>query len=234
MTTEEFSNEFDALLNSYSNIEEFGKTSNNIVLDEYEKSVFLTKAQESLVINIYSGKGPIGGPFENTEEARRYLSPLVKTYKTSQKDQTATGISNKSTFFKFPEDLWFIVYEAVNFNDKKLGCKSSENICVVPITLDEYHRISRNPFRGANDRRVLRLDTNNDIVELISEYNIQDYIVRYLSKPSPIILNDLPDNLTINKLSTKTECMLSSALHRPILEYAVKLALMSKLSNATK
>ena len=47
MTTEEFSNEFDTLLNSYSVIGKFGKGENpsTIELDEYEKSVFLTKAQ---------------------------------------------------------------------------------------------------------------------------------------------------------------------------------------------
>ena len=49
MTTEEFSNEFDALLNSYSTTEE---TPNTIELDEYEKSVFLTKAQEDVVIDM--------------------------------------------------------------------------------------------------------------------------------------------------------------------------------------
>ena len=52
MTTEEFSNEFDTLLNSYSNTEGFGKTTNTIELDEYEKSVFLTKAQEDVVIDM--------------------------------------------------------------------------------------------------------------------------------------------------------------------------------------
>ena len=35
MTTEEFSNEFDTLLNSYSTIEAFGKTPSTIELDEY-------------------------------------------------------------------------------------------------------------------------------------------------------------------------------------------------------
>lgn len=43
MTTEEFSNEFDTLLNSNSAIESFGNIS-DIKLDEYEKSIFLTKA----------------------------------------------------------------------------------------------------------------------------------------------------------------------------------------------
>lgn len=60
MTTEEFSNEFDTLLNSYSTIEAFGKTPNTVELDEYEKSVFLTNAQEEIVIGMYNGKNPFG------------------------------------------------------------------------------------------------------------------------------------------------------------------------------
>jgi hypothetical protein len=44
MTCEEFSNEFDNLLNSYSRSAIFGKSNgaNSIELDEYEKSLFLT------------------------------------------------------------------------------------------------------------------------------------------------------------------------------------------------
>ena len=78
MTTEEFSNEFDTLLNSYSNTALFGKPS-NIELDEYEKSIFLTKAQEEIIINIYNGKNSFKDSFERTEEIRRYLSNLIKT-----------------------------------------------------------------------------------------------------------------------------------------------------------
>ena len=55
MTTEEFSNEFDVLLSTYSDIDGFGKLA-NISFNEYEKSVFLTRAQEELVNNFYSGR----------------------------------------------------------------------------------------------------------------------------------------------------------------------------------
>jgi hypothetical protein len=50
-----------------------------VVLDEYEKSLFLTQAQEEIVINLYNGKNPYGDSFESTEELRRYLDELVKT-----------------------------------------------------------------------------------------------------------------------------------------------------------
>lgn len=230
MSTEEFSNEFDTLLNSYSEINRFGITENNstIELDEYEKSVFLTKAQEELIIEFYNGKNSSKDSFEKTEEIRRYLSSLVKTYTTSTKNTSYTGLSNTSTFFNLPTDLWFITYESVNLKDKNLGCKDCKDVIVVPITQDDYYKLINNPFRGPNDRRVLRLDNDNNIVELISKYNIENYLVRYISQPEPIILTDLTDNLSINNISIKTECKLHPALHRTILEYAVRLALISK------
>lgn len=43
MTNQEFSNEFDTLLNSYSKDTQFGKV-DSFALDEYEKSQFLTTA----------------------------------------------------------------------------------------------------------------------------------------------------------------------------------------------
>lgn len=234
MTTEEFSNEFDTLLNSYSTIEAFGKTPSTVELDEYEKSVFLTNAQEEIVISMYNGKNPFGDSFERTEEIRRYLSDLIKTYTTTDKKVGYTGLSKSSVFFELPDDLWFITYEAVNLKDDGLGCMSGEDISVIPITQDEYHRIRKNPFRDTNERRALRLDLSGKVVEIVSKYNVESYLVRYLSRPAPIILTDLTDNLSINGISVKTECELNPVIHRAILERAVKLAIISRVPNTGK
>nr|DAG90934.1 MAG TPA: hypothetical protein [Crassvirales sp.] len=235
MTTEEFSNEFDTLLNSYSTIEAFGKTPSTVELDEYEKSVFLTKAQEEIVIDMYNGKNPFGDSFEKTEEIRRYLSTLIKTYTTTDKKVGYTGLSKSSVFFELPkDDLWFITYESVNLKDDGLGCMNGEDISVIPITQDEYHRIRKNPFRGTNERRALRLDLSDGVVEIVSKYNVESYLIRYLSRPAPIILTDLTENLSINGISVKTECELNPVIHRAILERAVKLAIISRVPSTGK
>lgn len=234
MTTEEFSNEFDTLLNSYSTIEAFGKTPSTVELDEYEKSIFLTNAQEEIVMGMYNGKNPFGDSFERTEEIRRYLSTLIKTYTTADKKVGYIGLSKSSVFFKLPDDLWFITYESVNLKDDGLGCMNGKDISVIPITQDEYHRIGKNPFRGTNKRRVLRLDLSDKVVEIISKYNVESYLIRYLSRPTPIVLTDLADNLSINGISVKTECELNPVIHRAILERAVKLAIISRVPNTGK
>lgn len=223
MTNEEFSNEFDTLVNSNS---ASLPLLTPLGFDEYEKSVFLTKAQESVVISLYKGT-LTGDSFEKTEELRRYLDSLVKTYSTSEQ-VVGNVLTSNSYLFKLPKDTWFITYEAVESKDKRLGCAKGSTMEVVPVSQDELYKTNRNPFRMPNERRVLRLDASGNTVELISVYSIDKYWIRYLSKPDPIILIDLPEGITINGESKATECKLNPAIHRVILEMAVSLALKSR------
>lgn len=222
MTNKEFSDGFSTLLNS------FGITP-NITLDEYEKSTFLTNAQEELIIDIYSGRNVVyGKSFEQTEEIRRYLSNLVETYETSTKVTGKLGLSQDSVFFNIPQDTWFITYEVAFLKDSKLGCLDGIEASVVPLPQDDLYRAKDNPFRGPSKDRVLRLDIKSNLAELISKYNVDKYLMRYISQPTPIILVDLPDGLSINGVSTESECELNPVVHRAILERAVQLAIISK------
>lgn len=222
MTNKEFSDGFSTLLNS------FGITP-NITLDEYEKSTFLTNAQEELIIDIYSGRNVVyGKSFEQTEEIRRYLSNLVETYETSTKVTGKLGLSQDSVFFEIPQDTWFITYEVAFLKDSRLGCLDGIEASVVPLPQDDLYRAKDNPFRGPSKDRVLRLDIKSDLAELISKYNVDKYLMRYISQPTPIILVDLPDGLSINGVSTESECELNPVVHRAILERAVQLAIISK------
>lgn len=227
MTNQELSNEFDSLINTYSTQQSFGIAQTTLQFDEYEKSVFLTKAQEQIIVNLYNGK-LTGDSFEKTEELRRYLSSLVKTYSTSDKVELDIGLSENSVFFKLPSDIYFITYEAAITDDEKLKCLNGTILEVVPTTQDDFHKTKENPFRRPNKRRALRLDVEGGIVEIISDYNVSEYKLRYVSKPSPIILINLPKDLSIEGKTQETECKLNPAIHRVILEMAVQLALQSR------
>mgnify|MGYP003601821907 CR=1 FL=1 len=102
---------------------------------------------------------------------------------------------------------------------------------MIPISQDDYYRISRNPFRRPGKTRVLRLDIDGNAIEIISKYGISKYVVRYIAQPSPIILESLPNNLSINGVNMKTDCSLHIALHKMVLERAVQKALKSKIIN---
>lgn len=237
MGIKEFSDGFDTLLNSYSVSADFGEETSRqtVALDEYEKSVFLTMAQEELVLSIYKGQNAFGESFESTEEIRRYLSSLVSTAALTpitNSNGMVLGISSNSKFFTLPEDLWFITMESVKVSDSR--CKDKNTLKVYPVKQDEYQNIKDNPFRGANSRRALRLDLSDGQVEIISKYNVTEYMVRYLKKLSPIILTDLPDGMKIDGEYEAMGCKLHEALHQKILHYAVMNALQSKGYNITK
>lgn len=230
MTTREFSNNFDALLSSYAKKANFGDAASyqEVTLDEYEKSLFLTEAQEQLVLTYYNGKNSSMESFEKTEEIRRYLSSLVHTIEVSPSSSTEITLKSNSQVFDLPDNLWFITYEAAKLAESGDSCTSGREIQVIPVTQDNLHRTLENPFKGTGYRRVLRLDIADNKVELISEYTINKYIVRYVSKINPIILIDLDEGLSIDGKTSAATCELHEALHRPILELAVRLALQSK------
>lgn len=226
MTNNDFSNAFDTLLSSYSYPTPLGQESSasSIVLDEYEKSLFLTQAQEELVISLYSGKNTSGDTFEGTEELRRYLSSLVKDKELTPITNSSglpLGMGSNSKFFTLPKEVWFITYESVTVDNSK-------SIAVYPVKQDEYHRLKNNPFRGANNRRALRFDLSEGNIEIVSKYSVSKYYIRFISKITPIILEDLPDGLTIEGESKETKCNLHESLHNKILELAVYKAVQSK------
>ena len=234
MTTQEFSDAFDTLVSSYRRFKDFDNKEilDSIEFNEYEKSYFLTKAQDELVIALYNGRNVSGESFESTEELRRYLSNLVKEARLQPITNTSglvIGIGSNSKFFTLPQDLWYITYEAVDIDGAR--CSALSPMDVYSVTQDDYNKTKRNPFRGANDRRALRLDLSDGVIEIVCKYIVKDYYVRYLRKPKPIVLVNMPNNLTIDGVGKKSECELHEALHQRILERAVTEALQSKITN---
>lgn len=246
MKAEQMSEEFDVLMNSYSNQMQVGTTGTvGVVMDEYEKSVYLTRAQKEVVESLYSGKNAVGDSFESDEMMRRYLSPLVREAKLEPEgdsDVAVIGVpsttGSTSTFFLLPEDVWYITYESVTLGDD-MDCGRLKTMDVVPVTQDEYNRVRKNPFRGPNKRRALRMDLEDRVVEIVSKYDVESYYVRYLRKPKPIVLVDLSDTeLYIDGQQEKSEygdegeaCELHEMLQERIIERAVREAVMARTSS---
>ena len=228
MTCEEFSLEFDLLYNNIMSNKAPG-------LSEYEKSLFLTQAQESIVLDIYSGK--YGDSFERTEETTSYLNQLLKqrTYDSGEFTE-GNKLDTRSVFVTLPEDIWFKTGETAYIMDDFYKCNVDglREVMVFPVTQDTLVRTKRSPFRGPNERRILRLDSGKNQVELISNYEIHSYTVRYLSRPEPIILKELPQGLTIGGKSSPQTCLLNTAIHKAILSKAVLIAKSSWESENNK
>lgn len=230
MDINEFIHEFDVLLNAHQ--QEFDGEISELLLDEYEKSVFLTQAQEEFVVAAYNGKNQYGYMFESDEESRRYLAPLIKTVELSplSSDIQLPKISPYSKFFKLPKDVLFITYESVTIESDN-QCFNGKTLEVVPVKQDEFHSMKNNPYRGLNKRRALRLDNAKDTIEIVCKHNISKYTVRYVKKPSPIVLTCLDGDLSIQGVDYVNGSVLEPVTHRLILQRAVSLALQSKSIN---
>lgn len=223
----EWSSQFDLYWNNIASDKAPG-------LEDYEKSVFLTDAQDSVVIAVY--KGQLGAGFEATEEVRAYLDTLVEQEsKTPYTLTTEPKIAGDNSYlFLNPTDLLFRTWESCVIED---ACSSDgKEVPVIPITQDEYWRTVNNPFRGPSKRKVLRLNyskggitagkqTEQGFTELISKNTVLQYNVRYLCRPDPIILGGCSEGgLTIHGKSNPQTCTLPEALHPLILAEAVRLA----------
>lgn len=184
MTTIDFINGFDILYNNLM-------SDKAPEINEYEKSVLLTLAQEQIVKEIYLDK------FEGSEEQRRSIDVLVtqKDIKRSDKPhKVLRGDRFYHSHYVLPEDLWYIVHETARFSDRQV-CNNGDYVPVKPETYDEALHDVRNPFRGPTMNRVLRVDYGTDgdgdrLVELISKYEIDRYSIRYVRHPQPILLVD--------------------------------------------
>lgn len=223
MDVQELSNLFDTLLQPFIVKDNFGEQ-NTLAFDEYEKSIFLTKAQEQIVLELYQ-------ELEQSEENRKYLSNLIKTgnyVPVGEQDETLINNTFKSYKVEIEDSILFMVYEQCTLSDDD-NCINGRIVSVVPTIHDDLDKVLKNPFKSPNNRKVIRLDFDNKI-ELISKYNISNYKVRYLKKPNPIILVKLED-LNIDKKQEVSNGETNPILHERIVQRAVQLAVQSKVKS---
>lgn len=224
MTTQEFSNEFDVLYNNIMSNQAPG-------LDEYEKSVFLTKAQSEILKNYFNPKGnKYQEGFDDSEKRQIDFSTLIKAVKPSAyAGRSYVKFDDRSQLFQMPSDILFVLNETA-FNTVD-GVNRLINI--VPINFDEYSRIISKPYKQPLKNQGWRLFQSAGGVDFISEIIVKtgstltNYKVRYVKRPKPIILTNLADtysNVSIEGLTTVTECELDPILHPEILQRAVELA----------
>lgn len=223
MDVQELSNLFDTLLQPYITKDVLGEQ-NTLAFDEYEKSVFLTKAQEQIVLELYQ-------ELEQSEENRKYLSNLIKTSNyvpVGEQDENLINNTFKSYKVEMEDSILFMIYEQCTLRDEN-NCINNKIVSVVPTIHDDLDKVLKNPFKSPNNRKVIRLDFDNKI-ELISKYNISNYKVRYLKRPNPIILVTLED-LNIDKKQEVSNGETNPILHERIVQRAVQLAVQSKVKS---
>ena len=222
MTILEFSDQFDVLYNNITSNQAPG-------LNEYEKSLFLTKAEKEIVKNYFSPNS-VGNTLKQgfDDSAKRQADFSVLMQVGACTPTTVTNkIDDRSSVFTYPSDVFIVINESV-----KIGIKTKQ---VIPLRYDEYTRLMSKPFQRPLKNQVWRLINKGDVdtegkatktVEIIAGPGdtITSYSVRYVRVPAPIIVGDL-DGLSIDGVTAvSTKCEIDPILHEDILQRAVELA----------
>ena len=223
MSVEEMDNMFDVLYNNITSNQAPG-------LNAYEKSVFLTKAQDEILKNYFNPKSKGNNTQEGFDgSAKRQVDFSMLTARQSVNAPDAfedaifdTRSNSKST--SLPSNMMMAINEMVTVTR---GTTEGVLLQVVPIKFDEYSRLMSKPFKRPLKYQAWRLinnDTKNKVDIIVGPSDtITGYTIRYIKRPNPIIVSDL-DGLSIEGKSTATECELDSILHEEILQRAVELA----------
>jgi hypothetical protein len=202
-----------------------------------ELSSLVSEAQESLINKKYGpNSNRLKEGFEETEKRIQEMGELVR-YKTIPSSTFTTGFFPNSIFAKLPNTLidngptdfsdvyWYTIFEDAITD--KLDCTIPNNTTqyvranIIEISHDEFNLGIKNPFRKpyvkGNDGKVLRLRSESRDHQLVTDgtFNITEYKVGYIRKPTPI---DLATNLTAQVSE------LSDSFHRELLHETVEMA----------
>lgn len=224
MTTTEFSTQFDILFNNIMSDTAPG-------VNEYEKSVFLTKAQNEIVKNYFNPKGnKYQEGFDGSLKRQSDFSMLVTIAEISAEASPVLTFNHDcSSTFAIPENLMIYVQESLEVSNGD----TIKVLQVIPLRYDEYIRLNSRPYKyPARDQawRVIgnsSADSRNAQLIYHPGETVQSngYTIVYVRKPQPIIIADLTSTgLSIDGISTISECELDSEIHPEILQRAVEIA----------
>lgn len=185
MTNEEFSNQLDTLLNSYNTQAGFGEGSNKqggIALDEYEKSVLLTQAQD-IIVKSYFDKtlNQQGQGFDDSPRRQVDFSSLIKVYHYTRDTDKGVLVHDDNSCYddrglkvKLVLDdnssakILFILNERL-----EVTTGSGKKIyVVVPINYREYDREMSKAYAQPLKKQAWRLFSN-----AATGYDIQSEII---------------------------------------------------------
>lgn len=226
MTLQEFNTNFDLLYNNIASNQAPG-------LDEYEKSVFLTNAQLELVKNYFNPKGnKYQEGFDQSPKRQLDFSTItdLKVYNITDALPNVVKFNEDSIVFPYDDNFLFIIQELATVTDSVT--RTDKNVNIRSISNVEYMMAMNKPYKYPFKHEGWRIihTTDDRKLELLLSYGdrLSSYKIRYIKRPTPIILTDLSSlGLTIDGVSTPTDCILDEAMHAEIVQRAVELAKMS-------
>lgn len=225
MSLKEFDERFDVLFNNIASEQAPG-------LNVYEKSLFLTKAQDEIVKNYFNRKGnKYTEGYGESIKRQADFSKLMRVVELSPavhggSEESIPRIDHRSKLYTTVDydDIYFIIHEVVMIGKHELQ--------VVPVHYAEYNRLMSKPYKRPLKNQAWRLPNKGDsrYIELLLPFEdssaTMTYTISYVKKPYPIILGELDEGMTIDGeiYDPDKECELDPILHEEVLQRAVELA----------
>lgn len=186
MTLAEFSTEFDLLFNNIGSINSPGLT-------DYEKSVFLTKAQDEIIKSYFNSvynKAQEG--FDDSPKRQYDFSSLICTTilpeinkHSKESNNMLEKIDKRSKIFILPEDHFLIINEVISDSNNKYS--------VIPMSYSEYQRLLLKPYSLPTKRSAWRLYTDKKSCTVGKSGNITSQSYFYIISTTV----DIPLKITI-------------------------------------
>ena len=159
MTTTEMSNEFDILYNQVNSNQAPG-------VDEYEKSVFLTKAQNQVILAKFDPRGnkfQSGFNINDLGQLRQYdFSTLIDNAELDRvTSQQYSPYDPRAITFVLPDDYFLTLNESVVENYDGVPYIYQ----IIDISYNDYTRLMQKPYQYPPKRSVWKLITKNGSVE---------------------------------------------------------------------
>lgn len=219
MTIQEFSTEFDVLYNNVTSNQAPG-------LNEYEKSVFLTKAQSQLVNEYFNNRTDgVGGGFDGSQKRQYDFSGLVRTEKLfdvntfKERIDATEKLDKRSRVFLFPQNYFLAVNEILSDNRWQYS--------VIPLNYSEYQRLMLKPYNFPVKRGAWRLLTDKKNCNYYREYvkDTNEYNETVDTDIDYVFLSGWADQkrtMSVNIWSTAAESTISAptgAIEVPTITY---------------
>lgn len=166
---------------------------------------------------------------EKTQTSQDYLKNILENFKTSTFTNTVDNKPN-GVFITLPSNYRKAVQEEAKITCT--NCKGNtveELVDVIPTTHGQYNEVRKDPFKRANNNKIIRLSVDEKFELICSTDNIiTDYYLRYYREPVSMQYGTQYPTPT-----TDVNCELSIEAQREIIKKAVVIASKS-LENINK
>ena len=186
MTRQEFSDTLTTMLNSYNTQANFGEQASKreIVLDEYEKSVFLTQAQDLIVKSYFDGTlNQQGQGFDDSTRRQMDFSSLIRVAELEVSDE-GLRFDDRGCMFKLPRK---VVNDQVQQDTTDVLFILNERLTVqetVASAIAEYWTVDVNEAVYTSEPTITHVEASGDNPEY---WTINSEATQY--KTEPVVTN---------------------------------------------